>query len=114
MKFSGDKQILFSLSRAAVIFFLGLCLFSLFLYAAGTWQDFTDDTQLFLLGLSRVLGLALSICSAWGVLFCIFLSIRGPRLRLALRIGFYLFLCTFGIMINLLVSFIIAAAEGNA
>jgi ABC-type transport system involved in multi-copper enzyme maturation permease subunit len=113
MKFR-DRQILFSLSRTAVIFFLGLCLFSLFLYAAGTRQGFADNTQLFLLGLSRNLGLALSICSIWGIFFCVFLIIRGPRLRLALRMGLYLLLCFFGIAVNLLVSFIIAAAEGNA
>lgn len=113
MKFPWDKQILFSLSKAAVIFFLGLCLFSLFLYAAGTRQGFADDTQLFLLGLSRNLGLSLSLCSLWGIFLCIFLVIRGPRFRLALRMGLYLFLCSFGIAVNLLVSFIIAAAEGN-
>jgi hypothetical protein len=113
MKFLGDKQILFSLSRTAVVFFLGLCLFSLFLYAAGVRQEFTDGTQLFLLGLSRDLGLILSACSFLGILFCVFPGIRLPRLRLALRIGSYLFLCAFGVLVNLLVSFIIAAAEGN-
>jgi hypothetical protein len=101
------------LFRAATLFFFGFCLFSLFLYAAGTRQEFTDKTQLLLLRLSRELGLALGLCSFWEIVFCFFQKIPGPRFRRALKIGAYLALCTFGFAISLLGSFIIAATGGN-
>ncbi|MDR1100593.1 MAG: hypothetical protein LBL28_08945 [Treponema sp.] len=96
------------------LFFLGFCLFSLFLYAAGTRQGFTDKTQLLLLRLSRGLGLVLGGCSVWTVFFCFFQKIPGPRFRRALKIGAYFALCVFGFAVNLLMSFIIAVAGGNA
>jgi hypothetical protein len=115
MKKPGDSRVFFTLFKAAILFFWGLCLFSLFLYAAGTRQGFTDDTQLLILRLSRDLGLALSICSVWGGIFSSILIFRGsvPRLRLALGIGACLVLCVFGIAVSFTVSFIIAAAGGN-
>jgi hypothetical protein len=105
-------RMIFTLFKGAALFFFGLCLFSLFLYAAGTRQGFTDAAQLLLLRLSRLLGLALCVCSAWGVICCFFPKF-GPRPRRALRIGAYLLLCAFGVVVNLLASFIIAASEGN-
>jgi hypothetical protein len=107
------KRIIFTLFKGAALFFFGLCLFSLFLYAAGTRQDFTDATQLLLLRLSRSLALALSVCSVWGIICCIFLKFRDPRFRWVLRAGACLLLCAFGIAVNLLTAFIIAASEGN-
>jgi hypothetical protein len=113
MNSPGNKRIFFTLLKGGILFFLGLCLFSLFLYAAGTRQGFTDRTQLLLLRLSRDLGFALSFCSAWGLIFCFFRISRGPRLRLVLGIGACLALCAFGFAVNLLASFIIAATGGN-
>jgi hypothetical protein len=113
MKGPEKKRRVFTLFQGAALFFFGLCLFSLFLYAAGTRQGFTDATQLLLLRLSRQLGLALSVCAAWGIICCIFLKIRDPRFRWALRTGACLLLCAFGVLVNLLTSFIIAASEGN-
>lgn len=110
----GDRRTFFILLRAAILFFFGLCLFSLFLYAAGTRQGFTDETQMLLLGLSRVLGLILSICSVLGLVFCALLLIGGGRLRLVLRMGAYLLLCIFGMAVELAVSFILAVAGGTA
>lgn len=110
----GDRRIFFVLLRAAILFFFGLCLFSLFLYAAGTRQGFTDETQMLLLGLSRFLGLCLSICSALGLVFCALLMMGGGRLRLIPRMGAYLLLGVFGMAVELAVSFILAAAGGTA
>jgi hypothetical protein len=107
------KGIIFTLFQGAALFFFGLCLFSLFLYAAGTRQGFTDTTQLLLLRLSRYLSLALSVCSAWGILRCMFPKFRPPRFRWVLNIGAGILLCAFGVAVNLLTSFIIAASEGN-
>jgi hypothetical protein len=113
MNIPAKRRVFFVLLRAAILFFFGLCLFSLFLYAAGTRQTFTDDTQLLLLGLSRNLGLALSISSICGIIYCVLHIIRSPRLRLILRAGAYALLCLFGIGVEFLAAFIIAAAGGT-
>jgi heme/copper-type cytochrome/quinol oxidase subunit 3 len=107
------KRIIFTLFKGAALFFFGLCLLSLFLYAAGTRQGFTDAAQLLLLRLSRLLGLALSVCSAWGMICCVFPKFRDSRFRWILWAGACLLLCAFGAAVNLLTSFIIAASEGN-
>jgi hypothetical protein len=109
----GRKQSIFTLFQGAALFFFGLCFFSLFLYAAGTRQDFTDAAQLLLLRLSRYLALALSVCSVWGIIYCLLPKIRDPRFRRVMNIAVYLLLCAFGFAVNLLTSFIIAASEGN-
>ncbi|MDR1238639.1 MAG: hypothetical protein LBK27_00845 [Treponema sp.] len=108
------RRIFFILLRAAILFFFGLCLFSLFLYAAGTRQNFTDETQLLLLALSRNLGLALSISSVCGIGYCVWHIVRDSRFRLVVRAAAYLLLCLFGLAVEFLAAFIIAAAGGTA
>jgi hypothetical protein len=103
----------FTLFRGAALFFVFFCLFSLFLYAAGIRQGFTDKTQVFLLGLALNLGLALSVCSVCGICFRLGRMFRGPRLRHVLITGVYLCLGAFGAAVSLFASFIIAAAGGN-
>jgi hypothetical protein len=111
---NGEKRPFFCIFfRRAAVFFLCLCCFSLFLYAAGARQGFTDKTQLLLLRLSLNLGLVLSVSSVLGIFSCFPLLRRGPRLSLILGMGAYLCLCAFGLGVSLLASFIIAAAGGN-
>jgi hypothetical protein len=107
------KAVFFTFFKGITFFFLFFCFFSLFLYAAGTRQGFTDKTQIFLLRLSLYLGLVLSALSICGMGFCIFRIFRGPRLRHVLVTGAYLGLGIFGGAVSLLASFIIAATGGN-
>jgi hypothetical protein len=113
MDTSEKKPVFFALFKGMTLFFLFFCLFSLFLYAAGTRQGFTDKAQIFLLRISLNLGLMLSICSLCGIGFCFPKIVRGPRFRYILTAGGYLCLGVFGAAVSLLVSFIIAAAGGN-
>jgi hypothetical protein len=111
---TGEKNsFFFLLFKGMTFFFLFLCLFSLFLYAAGTRQGFTDKTQLFLLRLSLSLALVLSVCSVCGIGFCLPRMFRGFHFRYILITGAYLCLGVFGAAVSLVVSFIIAAAGGN-
>jgi hypothetical protein len=111
---TGKKSsIFFLLFKGMTLFFFFFCLFSLFLYAAGTRQGFTDKNQLFLLHLSLILGLMLCVCSVCGVGSCLPRIFRGFHPRHILITGAYLCLGVFGAAVSLLVSFIIAAAGGN-
>jgi hypothetical protein len=107
------ESLFFMLFKGTVLFALFFCLFSLFLYAAGTRQGFTDETQIFLLRLSLNLGLVLSICSVCGIGFCLLRIFYSPHLRHILMAGAYLCLGAFGLAVSLLASFIIAASGGN-
>jgi hypothetical protein len=107
------RPVFFMCFKGMALFSLFFCLFSLFLYAAGTRQGFTDAAQIFLLRLSLNSGLALIVCSVCGVCFCLLRVFRGPRLRRILMAGAYLCLGAFGVAVSLLASFIIAAAGGN-
>jgi hypothetical protein len=107
------KSVFFTLFQRVTLFFLLFSFFSLFLYASGTRQGFTDTTQVLLLRLSLNLGLVLSVCSLCGIGFCLPRIFRGPRLRHILMIGAYLCLGAFGAGVSLLAAFIIAAAGGN-
>jgi len=88
-----------------------MCLLSLFLYAAGTIQDFTDSTQLFLLNLYFILGLFMTIASVSGMLFDFNRYSRTKKKRYLFRAGGYVFLVVFGV-VTVLAATAITAISG--
>ena len=115
MKFTGlskEKLLYLLVNRLAVFFFL-MCLLTLFLYTAGTVQDFIDSTQLFLLNLYFVLGIFLTIASVSGLLLDLNRFFRTKKTRYLLRAGGYVFLVIFGVVTVLAASAITAISGGN-
>ena len=92
-----EKFLYLLVNRLAIFFFL-MCLLTLFLYAAGTIQDFIDSTQLFLLNLYFTLGIFLTIASVSGMLLDLNRYSRTKKTRYLLRAGGYVFLVFFGIV----------------
>ena len=99
-------------SRITAFFFL-MCLFTWFLYAAGTVQGFIDTTQLALLRLAVVLGIFLIMASVYGLILLLGRFFREKRFRYLFRSGAYLFLMVFGAITLLASMFIITASTGN-
>ena len=115
MKFarlSKEKFLYLLVNRLAIFFFL-MCLLTLFLYTAGTIQDFTDSTQLFLLNLYFILGLFLAIASVSGLVLDLNRFSRTRKTRYLLRAGGYVFLVVFGVVTVLAASAITAISGGN-
>ena len=104
---SREKLLYLLVNRLAIFFFL-MCLLTLFLYAAGTIQDFTDSTQLFLLNIYFILGLFLTIASVSGLLLDLNRFSRTKKTRYLLRAGGYVFLVVFGVVTVLAASAITA------
>jgi len=102
------------LASRAVIFLFFMCLLTLFLYAAGTVQEFTDSTQLALLRLHVVLGIFLSVISICGMLLNLRRLFILKKVRYLFRAGRYMFLVIFATATVLGVMFIIAVSGGNA
>jgi hypothetical protein len=63
----GKKPAILTLINGAVLFSFGCCLLTVFLYAAGTRQGFTDRTQLFAIRAGVIAGLFLLIFSLYGI-----------------------------------------------
>ena len=100
------------ISRTTVFFFL-MCLLTLFLYAAGTVQNFIDSTQIFLLRLYTVLGIFLAIIAIPGIFINLGRFFKAKKWRYLLRTGVYLLFVFFGAITVLAVLVIITMAEGN-
>jgi hypothetical protein len=66
------------------------------LYALGTIREFTDATQLFLLGLSRIFGVSLAINGICGAAADLWLAIRRDSFRFIPGMFLYLFFGLFG------------------
>jgi hypothetical protein len=96
-----------------VLFFLVVCLISLFLYIIGTVQGFMDDTQLFLLRLGLGMSILLVLSSLYGLVLELVLFFRGKKLRFIRGAGVYTFLGVLGVAIAASASFIISASGGN-
>ena len=111
-KFSKEKLLSLLVSRLAIFFFL-MCLLTLFLYAAGTIQDFIDSTQLFLLNLYFILGIFLTIASVSGLALDLGRFSKTKKNRYILRAGGYMLLVIFGAVTVLIVSAITAISRGN-
>ena len=115
MKFArlSKEKLLYLLANRLAIFFFLLCLLTLFLYAAGTIQDFTDSTQLLLLNLHFILGIFLIAASISGLLLDLNRYTQTKKSRYLLRAGGYIFLVVFGVVTVLAASAITAISTGN-
>ena len=111
-RLSKEKFLYLLVNRLAIFFFL-MCLLTLFLYTAGTIQDFTDTTQLFLLNLLFILGIFLTIASASGLLLDLIRYTQTRKTRYLIRAGGYVFLAVFGVVAVLAASAITAISVGN-
>jgi hypothetical protein len=104
--------LLWLLNRAAFLSFL-FCLLTLFLYAAGTRQKFTDHTQLAVIQWVVYGGIALVILSLYRFFVGLWLGMRWRRpLLLATSLGF-LILGALGALVAAAGTFIAALAGGN-
>jgi hypothetical protein len=111
MKDSGGKTR--GLIRGGLIFSLAQSFFAFFLYLPGSVWNFTDDTLLLLLGVSRFFGFAALVFSACGILLNWVLLYRGRRKIRLLEGGLCLLGGILGTGMFLLNSFIITVAGGN-
>jgi hypothetical protein len=108
-----DNRLFTVLVNRTVLFFLVMCLISLFLYVIGTVQGFMDDTQLFLLRLGVALSVLLVLSSVSGLMLELILFFRRRRLRFVLGAGLYFLLGIVGALIAAAAGFIISASRGN-
>jgi len=116
MKITGssrEKFLYLLVNRLAIFFFL-MCLLTLFLYTAGTVQDFTDSTQLLLLNLYFILGIFLAAASVSGLFLDLNRFSKTKKTRYLLRAGGYVFLLVFGVVTVLASSAITAISGGNS
>jgi len=90
-----------------------MSLLTLFIYAVGTNQGFTDSIQLSLLRLYIALGLFLSVTSVYGIIISAGRFIKLKKVRYIFRTGTYVFLVVFGVSTVLAVMFIITLSAGN-
>ena len=108
-----EKLLPILISRT-VFFFLLMSLFTLFLYVAGTIQGFVDSTQLALLKVTVVLGIFITVISAYGTLLDLRRLFKLRKTRYLLRAGGYTLLVIFGVATVLAALFIITVSGGNA
>ena len=111
-RLSREKLLYLLVNRLAIFFFL-MCVLTLFLYVAGTVQDFIDTTQLFLLNLYFILGIFLIATSISGMVLDFYRFSKTKKTRYILRAGGYIFLVVFGAVTVLAVSAITAISAGN-
>ena len=107
------EKLLPVLVSRSVIFFLFMCIFTLFIYAIGTSQNFDDSTQLKLLNLYAVLGFFLTTTSISGMVLNLLRFFRMKKPRYLLRAGTYLLLVIFGVATVLGVLVIVTISRGN-
>jgi len=106
-RFSKERLLPILINRTALFFFI-MSVLTLFLYAAGTVQGFTDATQFTLLALYSVLGIFLTITAISGIILDLGRFVSAKKGRYFLRAGGYLFLVIFGIVTVLAVMAILA------
>jgi hypothetical protein len=111
-RFSKERLLPILVNRTALFFFV-MSILTLFLYAAGTAQQFTDSTQFTMLALNSVLGIFLTITAIFGIILDIGRFISTKKGRYFLRAGGYLFLVIFG-AVTVLVVMAILALSGYA
>ena len=111
--FSREKLLPILVNRTVIFFFL-VCLLTMFLYLAGTFQEFIDSTQISLLKTYSILGIFLTATSAFGVILDISRLIKTKKAGFFLRAGGYLFLMLFGTVTVLAAIAIITISGGNA
>jgi hypothetical protein len=111
-RISKEKLLPILINRTALFFFI-MCILTLFLYAAGTVQEFTDSTQFTLLALYSVLGIFLTITSISGIILDLIRFITTKKGRYFFRAGGYLFLVIFGAATVLAVMAILVLSGGD-
>ncbi|GHV96557.1 hypothetical protein AGMMS50293_28770 [Spirochaetia bacterium] len=100
-----------ALIKGGLVFTLGLTIFTLILYTLGI--HFTDRTLFLLLRVLRYLAFLVCLFSLCALGFSIRLMIRGHWIRRIPGICLYLLTGTFGAILVIFNSFIIALAGGN-
>jgi len=111
-RFSKERLLPILINRT-VLFFFVMSVLTLFLYAAGTVQEFTDATQFALLTLYSVLGIFLTITSISGIILDMTRFIGTKKSRYFFRAGGYLFLVIFGAVTVMAVMAIFALSGGE-
>ncbi|GHV90602.1 hypothetical protein AGMMS50268_11050 [Spirochaetia bacterium] len=111
----GKSPFVLTLLKGAAFFSFGICLLSVFLYIAGTRQEFMDSTQLLLIRFSMLGGALSAFLSLYGIIADLCCLFRRRPLCLAYLWGVagYLFLGSTGGLIVVLGSLISTAAGGN-
>ena len=112
LSFPKEKLLPILANRTAVFFFV-MCLLTLFLYIAGTVQEFTDSTQLSLLKVYPVLRIFLTVASVCGMVLALSRSIKTRKARYVLRAGGYLLLIVFAVATVFTVMAIVAISGGD-
>jgi hypothetical protein len=83
----GRKPLIFLLVKRGVSFFFLMDILTVFLYAAGTAQEFTDPTQVLLLRLSVLFGLLLGCGALYGIILNVyFFFTRNARQKKEARL----------------------------
>jgi len=111
-RFSKERLLPILINRT-VLFFFVMSVLTLFLYAAGTVQEFTDATQFALLALYSVLGIFLIVTSISGIVLDLTRFIASKKSRYVFRAGGYLFLVVFGVVTVMAVMAIFALSGGE-
>ncbi|MDR1148878.1 MAG: hypothetical protein LBK66_09635 [Spirochaetaceae bacterium] len=101
------------LIRGGLVFSLAQGCFAFFLYLPGSVLNFTDDTLLLLLGVSRFFGFSALVFSLGAVILCGIALFRGLKKVRPLDAGLCLLGGVLGAGLFLLTSFIITLAGGN-
>ena len=107
-----EKFVPIVINRTA-IFFLVMCLLTMFLYAAGTVQEFIDSTQLGLLRLYSVLGIFLALTSFSGVVLNLWRLVTIKKGRYLFRAAAYTMLVLLAASTVLAAMFIVTMSGGN-
>ena len=111
-KIPGERLIPLFVNRTVIFFFI-MCVLTLFLYAAGTVQEFIDSTQLTLLNLYSVFGIILTVTAAFGVIMDLYRFTRAKKSRYIFRAGGYLLLVVFGVATVFAITVIITISGGS-
>lgn len=109
-----SKPLIALLVQRAVLFLLILCAFSLFLYAAGTAQDFLESSQLFLLRLAYLSALLLGISALYGLALSLFFARRRRKLVILGGVLVYAALVLLAALVIFLTGGILVAVVGNS
>jgi hypothetical protein len=107
------KPILVILVKRTVLFFLTMCVFTIFLYGIGTIQKFMDATQQLMLRLIIILGFSLAAGSIYGILLDLWVVFYQKNRRFFGGMGGYIGMGLFGVVIAAAATFIVVVSRGN-
>lgn len=107
------KPLLVLLVKRAVLFLAVNCAVSLFLYAVGTSQDFLDETQVFLLRSTALLGLLSAIGAIYGCAVDLYAAVMMKSRRFLIGFAAYLLVAFCGLMVTMFSNALLVAVAGN-